>query len=195
MESANELWLVRHGETEWSASGRHTSFTDLALTDKGRQAAIEAGRRLAGIEFARVLASPLLRARETCSLAGFGSRAEITGDLHEWRYGEDEGRTTAEIREQRPLWSIWTDGAAGGETPADIGARADRFIATVRESEGRVLAFAHAHISRVIAARWISHPVADGAVLKLDTAAISVLAWDRDGAVLRLWNDIGRLPA
>ncbi|MDQ1619194.1 MAG: hypothetical protein QOE19_1763 [Actinomycetota bacterium] len=189
-----ELWLVRHGETEWSASGRHTSRTDVPLTERGRAAAVALKERLAGIPFARVLTSPLARARDTCALAGFGDRAEVVDDLREWDYGTDEGLTTATIREERPGWSIWTEGPRGGESAAEVGARADRVIALVRSSEGPVIAFSHGHLSRVLGARWIELPVAEGAHLRLDTAAISMLGWERETPALQLWNDTGRLP-
>jgi broad specificity phosphatase PhoE len=165
---STELWLVRHGETEWSASGRHTSRTDVPLTERGRAAAVALKERLAGIPFARVLTSPLARARDTCALAGFGDRAEVVDDLREWDYGTDEGRTTATIREERP--------------------------ALARSSEGPVIAFSHGHLSRVLGARWIELPVAEGAHLRLDTAAISMLGWERETPALQLWNDTGRLP-
>lgn len=191
----SELWLVRHGETEWSLAGRHTGSTDIPLTDKGREIAAALRPRLEGVEFARVLVSPLLRARETAELAGLGGRGEIDADLHEWRYGQDEGRTSAEIRADRPGWTVWKDGPLGGETHDEVAARADRLVAKVRSLEGRVAAFAHGHISRVLAARWIGQPAADGALYRLDTAAISVLGYERETAVIKLWNDVGRLPA
>jgi len=189
-----ELWLVRHGETAWSIAGRHTGTTDLPLTENGRAAAEAAGKRLRGIEFVRVLTSPLARARETCSLAGFGDRAEILAGLAEWNYGEDEGMTTAAIRESRPGWTIWTHGPRMGETREQIGLRADRTIANVRRVEGRTLAFCHGHFSRALAARWIGLPLVQARHLRLETAAISVLGWERDVAALRLWNDTGNLP-
>ncbi|MDQ1666246.1 MAG: hypothetical protein QOH75_2277 [Actinomycetota bacterium] len=191
---STELWLVRHGETEWSASGRHTSRTDVPLTERGRAAAVALKERLAGIPFARVLTSPLARARDTCALAGFGDRAEVVDDLREWDYGTDEGLTTATIREERPGWSIWTEGPRGGESATEVGARADRVIALARSSEGPVIAFSHGHLSRVLGARWIELPVAEGAHLRLDTAAISMLGWERETPALQLWNDTGRLP-
>ncbi|MGZ4597192.1 MAG: histidine phosphatase family protein [Actinomycetes bacterium] len=193
-ESSSELWLVRHGETEWSASGRHTSRTDVPLTESGRAAAARLGARLAGRSFERVLTSPMSRARETCALAGFGDRAEVVDDLREWDYGSDEGRTTQTIREERPGWTIWTGGPTGGESVQQVAARADRVIALARASEGRVLAFSHGHLSRVLGARWVELTGREGAALGLDTAAISVLGWERETPVLRLWNDTGELP-
>jgi probable phosphoglycerate mutase len=189
-----ELWLVRHGETEWSASGRHTSRTDVALTERGAEKAVRVGHRLTGITFDRVLTSPLTRARETCRLAGFGDRAEVVDDLREWDYGDDEGRTTAEIRDTRPGWTVWDQGPAGGETAEEVGRRADRVVALARGTGGRVLAFSHGHISRVIGARWIELPVREGAHLRLDTASIAVLGWERETPVLQLWNSTDTLP-
>jgi broad specificity phosphatase PhoE len=190
----NELWLVRHGETEWSLAGRHTGLTDLDLTAAGRVSATRLRERLAGIVFERVLTSPLARARRTCELAGFGDRAEVFDPLHEWHYGDDEGRTTKEIREQRPGWTVWTDGPQNGETFEKVSARADEVIAVARAGSGRTIAFCHGHMSRIIGARWIGLSVRDGARLRLETAAISVLGWERETPVLRLWNDVGHLP-
>jgi broad specificity phosphatase PhoE len=189
----SQLWLVRHGETEWSAAGRHTSRTDLPLTTTGREAAASLRSRLAG-DFDQVLVSPRERARVTAELAGLGDRAVVDEDLAEWDYGEDEGLTSAQIREDRPDWTLWADGPRGGETAAEIAARAERVVARVRASGGRTIAFAHGHISRVIAARWVDLPVAAGAHLRLDTAAVSVLGWERETPVLVRWNDTGTLP-
>jgi probable phosphoglycerate mutase len=188
-----ELWLVRHGETEWSASGRHTSHTDVSLTDNGVARAGALAARLRDVGFDRVLTSPALRAQQTCALAGFGSRAEVFYDLREWDYGSGEGLTTAEIRETNPGWTVWTHELPGSEPANDVGLRAGRVIALAQASPTRVLAFSHGHISRVIGARWIELPVTDGALLGLDTAAISVLGWERDRPVLRRWNDTGTL--
>jgi broad specificity phosphatase PhoE len=190
----SQLWLVRHGETEWSASGRHTSDTDVPLTDQGRDRATDLRARLAGIAFDLVLTSPLGRARQTCALAGFGERAEIVDDLREWRYGCAEGLTSAQIRETSPGWTVWTGDLPGSEPAVDVGARADRVIARARSAGGRTLAFSHGHLSRVIGARWIDLLVADGALLGLDTAAVSVLGWERGAPVLQRWNDTGSLP-
>jgi broad specificity phosphatase PhoE len=189
-----QLWLVRHGETEWSAAGRHTSHTDVPLTARGRALAAELRERLAGVEFDLVLSSPLGRARETCRLAGFGSRAEVTADLREWDYGSGEGLTTAQIRKTSPGWTVWTHDLPGGEPGVEVGARADRVIARARAAGGRTLAFSHGHMSRVIGARWIDLQVSDGARLRLDTAAVCVLGWERDTPVLHRWNDTGPLP-
>ncbi len=193
-EPNHELWLVRHGETEWSATGRHTSHTDLDLTDTGRRDAIALAERLRGQEFARVLVSPRRRARVTCELAGLAQGAEVLEDLVEWDYGQDEGRTTIEIRVERPGWTLWRDGPLGGETAEDVRRRVDRVIGLVRATDGPVITFAHGHISRVLGARWIGLEVASGAHLRLGTASISVLGYQRETPVLDRWNDTGSLP-
>jgi probable phosphoglycerate mutase len=185
---APEVWLFRHGETEWSATGRHTGNTDVPLTEAGRQAARRLAPVAAGVGFARVLTSPLTRARDTCELAGLGGRAQVVDALREWDYGEDEGRTTKEIRAERPGWTVWRDGARGGEQAADVGHRVDAVIAELRDGAGPVALFAHGHVLRVLAARWCGLPAADGAVLALDTATVSVLGWEREQPVLRRWN-------
>ena len=189
---ASQLWLVRHGETEWSASGRHTSHTDLDLTEAGVEAARSVAVKLRGTSFARVLSSPLLRARRTAELAGTGS-PELVEDLREWDYGDDEGLTTAQIRESRPGWTVWRDGPQGGETCAEVGARADRVIELVRAVDGPVLAFSHGHFSRVLGARWLGLEVTDGAHLTLSTASVSVLGWERDTPAVLHWNHTGTL--
>ena len=189
---ASQLWLVRHGETEWSASGRHTSRTDLDLTEAGVEAARSVADKLRGTSFARVLSSPLLRARRTAELAGAGS-PELVEDLHEWDYGDDEGLTTAQIRESRPGWTVWRDGPQGGETCAEVGARADRVVELVRAVDGPVLAFSHGHFSRVLGARWLGLDVTEGAHLALSTASVSVLGWERDTPAVLHWNHTGTL--
>ena len=189
---ASQLWLVRHGETEWSASGRHTSRTDLDLTEAGVEAARSVAVKLRGASFALVLSSPLLRARRTAELAGAGS-PELVEDLREWDYGDDEGLTTAQIRESRPGWTVWRDGPQGGETCAEVGARADRVIELVRTVDGPVLAFSHGHFSRVLGARWLGLEVTDGAHLTLSTASVSVLGWERDTPAVLHWNHTGTL--
>ncbi len=186
--SPAEIVLVRHGETEWSRSGQHTSRTDLPLLDAGRERATEVGRELAGRSFALVLCSPLLRARQTCELAGFLDRAEIDDDLREWQYGEYEGLTTPEIRERVPDWNLWRDGCPGGEQPEEVGARADRVLERARQADGDVIAFAHGHILRVVAARWVGGGVAFGARLKLVAGAISGVGFERETQVLSRWN-------
>ena len=187
-----QIVLVRHGETEWSLSGQHTSRTDLPLIDAGRQRALALGPLLAGWDFSLVVTSPLRRARETCDLAGFGDRAEVWEDLHEWDYGEYEGLTTPQIREERPDWSLWRDGCPGGEQPSEIGARVDGVLARMRSAGGDVLAFAHGHIFRVLAARWIELPPAGGARLALKAGAICGLGYERETEVISLWNDSPR---
>jgi probable phosphoglycerate mutase len=180
---------VRHGATEWSLAGRHTGRTDVPLLDEGRRQAEVLGRMLAGHVFALVLTSPLARARETCEIAGFGPVAQVDDDLREWDYGAYEGRTTAEIRAERPGWSLWDGGTPGGESAADVGRRADRVVATARNAGGDVLAFAHAHVLRVVGARWLGQPPEDGRLFVLDPATVSVLGWEREAAVVTRWND------
>jgi broad specificity phosphatase PhoE len=184
--------LVRHGETEWSASNRHTSRTDLSLSDEGRVRAKAIGPLLAHWRFALVLTSPLRRARETCELAGFGDRAVIFDDLREWDYGEYEGLTTPEIRERDPDWVLWRDGCPGGEQPSQVGARADLVLKRLRGAGGDALAFGHGHILRVVAARWVQMPVAAGARFALRAGAICALGFERETEVIQLWNDAPR---
>jgi probable phosphoglycerate mutase len=189
-----ELWLVRHGETEWSASGRHTSRTDLPLTDAGRERAKELGAYLAGTKFAAVLRSPMLRAKETCEIAGFGDVAVVDEGLREWDYGVYEGKTTAEIQAGIPGWSVWTSPIVGGETVEQVGARADAVIAhalaasPATTSDSKVALFAHAHILRILAARWIGLAPRGGALLALGTGSVSVLGWERETRVIQRWN-------
>jgi broad specificity phosphatase PhoE len=183
------LWLVRHGETEWSRSGQHTGRTDIPLTELGRAQAAGVARKLADHEFALVLSSPKVRALETARLAGFGDRVETTDDLLEWDYGEDEGRTTPEIRTDRPGWTIWADGPRGGETADEVGARVDRVIARVREADGDVLVFAHGHVLRVLAARWLGESPSEGRFFELGTATVSVLGWERETPTIERWNE------
>jgi probable phosphoglycerate mutase len=180
--------LVRHGETEWSANGRHTSRTDLSLTEEGRLRATELGPELHAVAFSLVLTSPLRRARETCELAGFGSVAQVDDDLREWDYGDYEGLTTPEIRAGRPDWSLWRDGCPGGETPDEGGERADRVLARLRAVDGDALAFAHGHILRVVTARWIGLSAAGGARFALGAGAVSVLGYERETEVVARWN-------
>ena len=184
----HEILLVRHGETEWSLSGQHTSHTDLPLTENGRRKAGPLREALAGRPFALVLCSPLRRARETCELAGFADRAEIDADLHEWDYGEYEGLTTPQIREMQPDWNLWTDGNPGGESPAEVAARADRVIARLRGADGDAIAFAHGHILRVLAARWMEMDVTAGARLVLSPGTICTLGYERETQAILSWN-------
>lgn len=182
---------IRHGETEWSRARRHTGRTDLPLTAAGREQALLAGRRLAGRSWALVLSSPLRRARETAQLAGLD--AEADGDLAEWDYGDVEGRTTAEVREETPDWEIWRDGPPGGETVEAVGERADRVIARALTAEGDVALFSHGHMLRVLAARWIGLPATGGGAFKLDTAAVCELGFERERRVICVWNTQGHL--
>jgi broad specificity phosphatase PhoE len=187
-EPRPEAVLVRHGETEWSRTGKHTGRTDVPLSDAGRRNAEVLRASLTARPFARVFTSPLSRARETCRLAGLGDSAEIRDELLEWDYGEYEGLTTPEIRERRPDWNLWRDGCPGGEAPGDVAARVDRLIAEVQQVDGDVALFAHGHVLRVLAARWIELGPEAGARLVLATATLSVLGWERETAAVRLWN-------
>jgi probable phosphoglycerate mutase len=186
-DARDELWVVRHGETEWSRDGRHTSHTDLPLTAEGEKVACRLEQRLEGVAFDLVLTSPLERARRTAALAGFPD-AEVTDDLHEWDYGDYEGVTTEQIREQVPGWTVWSAPCPGGESAAEVGARVDRVVAAVRARGGRVLVFSHGHTSRVLAARWLDQPVEEGRLFSLDTATISVLGYERESPSLVRWN-------
>lgn len=186
--SRGEVWLARHGETEWSLSKRHTGSTDLPLTDRGLREAERLGPALAGREFARVLSSPLLRARQTCEGAGLLDRAELRDELVEWDYGEYEGRTTAEIHEDRPDWLLWTDGAPGGESPEEVAVRVDPLVAELREADGDAILFAHGHVLRVLAARWIEQPPVMGQRLALGTGTLCRLGYEHVYPVVRTWN-------
>jgi len=179
---------MRHGETAWSLSGRHTGITDIPLTDNGRRVAEKMRPVLAGKAFALVLCSPMQRARETCELAGFGDRAVIDRDLVEWNYGKYEGLTPTQIHEVAPDWLIFRDGCPGGETPEQVGVRADRIIARSRAVDGDVVLFAHGHVLRVLAARWIGLPVGCGQHFLLDTGTLCVLGYYRETPAVRIWN-------
>ena len=181
--------LVRHGATEWSESGKHTSHTDVPLTEEGRRVARALRPRLAGREFALVLTSPRSRARETCELAGLGDRAEVDEDLVEFDYGIYEGRTTAEIRQERPGWDVWFDDSPGGETPDAVGRRADRVIERALRAGGDVALFAHGHLLRVLGSRWIGQPALVGGSLALSTGALCELGFERERRVIWVWND------
>ena len=185
--ACEEVWLVRHGETEWSRDGRHTSTTDLPLTAEGREVAESLRGRLDHEGFALVLTSPRERARETARLAGH-AEAQVDDDLAEWDYGELEGLTTPEIRETYPDWSIWGGPVPGGESAAAVTQRLDRVVARCRAAEDRVLLFGHGHALRALAARWLELAVAEGRHLRLDTATVSVLGWERDTPVVLRWN-------
>ena len=188
--SEAELLLARHGETEWSANGRHTGRTDLPLTDDGRRRAQRLAPRLAERSFALVLTSPLRRAVETCELAGLAEHAQLRDDLREWDYGDYEGMTTAEIQRRRPGWSLWRDGCPNGETAADVGARADRVIAEVRAADGDAIAFGHGHMLRVLAARWLGLSPEGGALFALATGTLSTLGYEHGTAVIRSWSEL-----
>ena len=183
-----KVYVVRHGETAWSLSGQHTGVTDLPLTDNGRAVARRLQPILARESFSLVLTSPLGRARETCELAGLGSGAIVERDLMEWNYGEYEGLTAKQIRERNPGWLVFRDGCPGGETPEQVGARADRVIARVRAVPGDVALFAHGHIFRVLVARWIGLPASAGQHFLLDTATLNVLGYYRESPAVKVWN-------
>jgi broad specificity phosphatase PhoE len=183
-----EVVLVRHGETEWSRDHRHTGRTDVPLTAEGRRQAERLRDALAEWKFTRVLSSPLSRALDTCRLAGYGDRAELSDALLEWDYGEYDGETTARIRESRPGWNLWRDGCPGGESVADVSARVDPLVSELKDSDGEVLLFAHGHVLRVLAARWVELAPEAGARLWLATATISVLGFERETAVFKRWN-------
>jgi broad specificity phosphatase PhoE len=185
---AQRIFIVRHGQTEWSANGRHTGRTDLPLTEAGREQAEHLPALLGGDTYSLVLVSPLRRARETCELAGYGDVAEVTDDLHEWDYGDYEGLTTPQIREQNPDWDLWRDGCPGGESPAEIGARVDRVLERFQGIDGNGLAFAHGHVLRVLTARWLQMEVAAGARFALAAAGLSVLGHERETEVIERWN-------
>ena len=182
----SEVVLLRHAETEWSKAGKHTGRTDIPLTDDGRRHAAGLPERIAGRTFALVLSSPLVRARETAAIAGL--EPELDDDLMEWDYGAYEGRTTKEIRAERPGWDLWTQGVPEGESPDDVGARADRVIARALAADGDVCLVAHGHLLRVLGARWVEQPPAFGARLWLGTAAICVLGRQRGVRALLGWN-------
>jgi broad specificity phosphatase PhoE len=190
-ELLSVFYLARHGETAWSLSGQHTGRTDLPLTERGERNARALGERLRGLTFAKVFTSPLQRAARTCELAGFGSAAEIDPDLVEWDYGQYEGRRSAEIHVERPDWQLFRDGCPGGESPGQIGARADRVVGRVRAVKGDVLVFSSGHFLRVLAARWLGLDAADGRCLLLSTASLSTLGYEHKLAepAIRLWND------
>jgi probable phosphoglycerate mutase len=189
LASRVQVWLVRHGETDWSRQGRHTSRTDLDLTEDGR---LEAGRLtdcLGDTRFDRVRTSPARRAVETARLAGFGEVAEASDDLREWEYGEYEGLTTTEIRARVPGWTIWSAGAPGGEAPEAVGQRADRIVSEALEATGPTLLVAHAHILRVVTARWLGLAPGEGRLFTLGTGTVSVLGWEREQRVIVRWNE------
>jgi probable phosphoglycerate mutase len=196
-ETLPVLYLARHGETAWTLSGQHTGLTDLPLTPRGEQDARRLGERLSGLTFAKIFTSPLQRAVRTCELAGFGRAAEMDHNLVEWNYGRYEGRTSADIHAERSNWKLFRDGCPGGETPAQIGARADRVVGRVRAVQGDVLLFSSGHILRVIAARWLGLEPGAARLFLLSTASLSELGYehDRSQPVIRLWNDTRHVGA
>ncbi len=190
-ESLQMIYIARHGETAWSLTGQHTGLTDLPLTEEGARKARRLGQHLAGLTFAKVFSSPLQRAARTCELAGFGNQAVKDPDLIEWNYGKYEGRRTVEIRAEAPDWHLFRDGCPGGESPTQIGARADRVLNRVRAIQGNVLMFSSGHFLRVFTARWLGLEVAGGRFFTLDTASLSILGYENslEQPVVRLWND------
>jgi probable phosphoglycerate mutase len=189
----HRIWLVRHGETEWSKSGQHTGRTDIPLTAEGEHQGKALGRHLAGHSFALVVTSPLRRARDTCRLAGLNGAAEVSDDLLEWDYGIYEGRTTAAVRVEQPGWTIWTSPVPKGETVEQVGERARRVVARVDAAAGDVALFAHAHFLRILGACWIGLPAIHGRHFTLGTAAVSVLGYERETRVIQVWNRDWRL--
>jgi broad specificity phosphatase PhoE len=189
------IYLARHGETAWSLSGQHTGLTDLPLTERGERNAQRLGKRLAGLNFSKVFTSPLQRARRTCELAGFGPVAETDANLVEWNYGDYEGRRTADIHAERPDWQLFRDGCPGGESPAQIGARADKVVSCLSDIKGNVLVFSSGHFLRVLAARWLGLETAAGRFLILSTASLSMLSYENNFSqpAIRLWNDTSHL--
>ncbi|HUE13507.1 MAG TPA: histidine phosphatase family protein [Planctomycetaceae bacterium] len=185
------IYLARHGETEWSVSGQHTGLSDIPLTARGERNARQLGTRLAGLKISHVFTSPLKRASRTCELAGFGAQAVVDHDLVEWDYGDYEGKTTAEIRRERPDWQIFRDGCPDGESLADVGSRADRVIARIRALHSDALVFSSGHFLRILGARWCGLEPSAGKSLYLSTAALSAAGYehDLDSPVIRLWND------
>jgi probable phosphoglycerate mutase len=188
MERAKEIWLVRHGETEWSQAGKHTGRTDVPLTDLGKRRAQALGEALALKPFALVLTSPLARARETCRLAGFGDRARITAELAEWDYGIFEGRRTADIRSEIPSWSIWQTDVPRGEAVEQVARRAERVIEEALTAVGDVVLFSHGHMLRILTSCWLGLPPQSGRLFALDTGSISVVGFERETRVIRSWN-------
>jgi broad specificity phosphatase PhoE len=191
MSTGVELWVMRHGETAWSLSGQHTSRTDIPLTDQGRERAVKLREYLKGTKFDAVFVSPMQRARETCEIAGYGEHALVDEGLREWDYGIYEGKTTPEIRAEVPGWSVWKDPIVGGEPVEHVGERADGVIAralAAAPDDGKVALFAHAHILRILAARWIGLEARGGALFALGTGSVSVLGWERETRVVEHWN-------
>jgi len=193
MTTVPSVYLARHGETAWSLSGQHTGLTDLPLTERGECNARRLGGRLAGLVFEKVFSSPLQRARRTCELSGFGGAAEVDRNLVEWNYGDYEGLRTPEIHAQRPAWQLFRDGCPGGESPAQVGARADAIVSRLRAVTGNVLVFSSGHFLRVLAARWVGLEPAGGQLLILSTASLSTVSYENNQPAIRLWNDTSHL--
>ena len=197
-ETLPTIYVARHGETAWSLSGQHTGLTDLPLTERGEGNARRLGERLKGLHFTKTYTSPLQRVARTCELAGFGPGAEVDGDLVEWNYGQYEGRRTAEILAERPGWQLFRDGCPGGESPDQVGARADRVVHRLRAVRGDVLLFSSGHFLRVLAARWLGLEARAGTYFLLSTASLGILAYEHDSPsepVIRLWNDTRHVEA
>lgn len=188
MEHERQIVIVRHGETEWSKSGKHTGRTDIPLTEEGRKGAKALGPRLAEFQFARVLSSPLQRAKDTCVLAGFGDKMELVDDLLEWNYGDYEGITTPEIRKKVPGWTVFASGCPNGETGIEVAVRVERVIAKILSSEGNMAIFAHGHVLRVFAARWLGLGPEGGRYFALETGKLCILSWERETRIIRRWN-------
>ena len=187
-EAKTELWLFRHGETAWALTGQHTSVTDIPLTEQGCKRAERLRDFLNGRKFAAVYSSPRSRALETCRIAGYADQAQVEDNLQEWNYGESEGKTTHEMQALYPGWSVWTSPIVGGETVEAVGSRADAVIARAAAVGGTVALFAHAHILRILAARWVGLEAVDGQMFALGTGSLSVLGWERETRVVQGWN-------
>ncbi|HWC19838.1 MAG TPA: histidine phosphatase family protein [Terriglobales bacterium] len=188
MADSKEIWMMRHGETEWSAKGAHTSRTDLPLLPSGVKQAQMLAAKLDGRKFGLVLVSPMQRARETCRLAGYGNVGEVTDDLKEWDYGAYEGRSTAEIRKERPNWSLWRDGVIGGESVEHVGERVQRIIQRCLDAQGDVALFAHGHVLRILTAAWLGLAPNHGQFFALSTGTISLLGFEHEYRVIKRWN-------
>ena len=188
-----KIYLVRHGETEWTLSGKHTGITDIPLTKNGEEEAAHLCKRLKGYAFQTVLSSPLQRAYRTCEISGFSKQARLDPDLTEWNYGQFEGLTTEEIWKQQPHWNLFTNGAPNGENLADINVRTARVLSKIQSLRGDVLLFSHGHFLRTLAAKWLQLPIQDGKLLALFPASVSILGFERNNHVLTLWNDVSHL--
>lgn len=192
-EQPYQVWLFRHGATEWSETGQHTGRTDIPLTDAGKSRAKAIGRRLKGRPFSLVLSSPLVRAVETCQLAGYGEDVQLTDDLMEWDYGDYEGCRTVDIQKERPGWSLWSEGVPNGETVEQVGRRAGKVLERAASVDGDVALFSHGHMLRVLSACWLGQSPTDGQLFALGTAAVCVLGYEHDYHVIRRWNESSHL--